>query len=159
MLIIFLFVCQMLSQTWTINDCWEIFARMTSIQFQNETIFTISVTNVWILLSLKFQFWIRIKSRTTYKEYGAEGPVATCLRYICITIYSTSPRSKKNGTIFFWEYLERIHVHFSVLWGDSKFWIERFVSVQRVPISLPKSTCFSDKTCTSLSESCFKSRF
>ena len=71
----------MLLQTWTINDCWEIFARMISIQFQNfqnETIFTISVTNVWILLSLKFQVWIRLKSRTTYKEYGAEGPVATC---------------------------------------------------------------------------------
>ena len=98
---IFLFVCQMLSQAWTINDCWEIFARMTSIQFQNETIFTISVTNVWFLLSLKFQVWIRLKSRTTYKEYGAEGPVATCgLYWQFFTVNSLGTKSFSLVTNF-----------------------------------------------------------
>ena len=47
-------------------------------KFENESIFTISVETIRILLFLLFQLSIRLKSRTTNNGYGAEGPVATC---------------------------------------------------------------------------------
>ena len=55
------------------------------------------MTNVWIFLSLKFQVWTRLKSRTTYKEYEAEGLVATCVKILTIMEKNPSfPHPKKN---------------------------------------------------------------
>ena len=70
-------------QSSILDDSWELFTRMFIMfqKFKNESIFTISVEIVRILLSLLFQLSIRLKSRTTNKGYGTEGPVATCLLY------------------------------------------------------------------------------